>query len=249
MKKLHSFKTNFLWSIMAFFAIILTTTSCSKDDESQLVVISIDDAAELVAFSIANRTYGAVNNLNYVANSVLAVIECNESESNTRTVTETSVDGEIAVTYDISEHYSKTCGTEEVVNYSFNAGQILTSPRLDLDQDLNGSWSIEGVQDGSTELIYKGSYSRSGLWTYNLDDNHTDNVTFSSVLNNLTADPVDGNITGGTASFMMHGTSTIHESYSYEGSIEFQGSDISIITFQTGELFELNLETGELNRI
>jgi len=59
----------------------------------------------------------------------------------------------------------------------------------------------------------------------------------------LKADPSDGRITGGTATFMMNGTSTVYDSYSYEGNIEFQGSDISIITFQTGEQYELNLET------
>jgi len=48
---------------------------------------------------------------------------------------------------------------------------------------------------------------------------------------------------------MMNGTSTLYDSYSYEGDIEFQGSDISIITFQTGEQYELNLETGTVTRI
>lgn len=235
--------------MLAFFAIIFTATSCSDDDEPQAIVITIDDAAELVAFSIANRTYGAVNNLNYVANNILSLVGCNESESNTRTVTETSVDGEISVTYDISENYSKTCDSFETVNYNFNADQVLTSARLDLDQDLDGSWSVGGVQAGSTELTYNGTYSRGGLWTYNLEDNHADNVTFSSVLNNLTADPTDGRITGGTATFQMNGSSTVHASYSYEGDIIFQGSDISIINFQTGEQFQLNLETGELTRI
>jgi len=48
---------------------------------------------------------------------------------------------------------------------------------------------------------------------------------------------------------MMNGTSTVYDSYFYEGNIEFQESDISIITFQTGEQFELNLETGTVTRI
>ena len=249
MKKQNLHNKNLWLMMMAFFIIIFTTSSCSDDDQSEQVAITIDDAAELVAFSVANRTYGAVNNLNYVANNILVLVGCNESESNTRTVNEMSVDGEIAVTYDISENYSKTCSMEEIVNYSFNADQILTSPRLDLDQDLNGSWTIGGVQTGSMELTYNGTYSRSGLWTYILDDNHTDNVTFSSMLSNLKADPLDGRITGGMATFMMTGTSTVHDSYSYQGEIEFQGSDISMITFQTGERYELNLETGEVIRI
>lgn len=68
---------------------------------------------------------------------------------------------------------------EEIVNSSFNADQMLTSLRLDLDHDLNGSWTVGGVHSGSTELTYIGSNSQSGLWTY------IDNVTFSSMLNNL----------------------------------------------------------------
>ena len=65
----------------------------------------------------------------------------------------------------------------------------------------------------------------------------------------MKAAPSDGRITGGTATFMMNDTSTVYDSYYYEGNIEFQGSDISIITFQTGEQYELNLETGTVTRI
>jgi hypothetical protein len=249
MKKQNFFKTNLWLMMIALFAIPFITISCSDDDEPEPVTITIDDAAELVALSIANRTYGVVNDLNYVANNVLELVDCNESESTSRTANETSSDGEITVTYDISENYSKTCGTEEIVNYSFNADQLLTSNRLDLEHDLNGSWAVGGIESGSTELTYNGSYSRSGLWTYNLEDNHIDNVTFSSILSNLKADPSDGRITGGIATFMMNGTSAVYDSYSYEGNIEFQGSDISIITFQTGEQYELNLETGTVTRI
>jgi len=247
MKKQIFFKTNTWIFFLTLFAISFSSTSCNKDEE--ITLVTVDDAAELVAFSIANRTYGAVNDLNYVANNVLVAVGCNESESNARKVTETSIDGEISVTYDISENYAKSCNGEEMITYSFNADQELTSVRLNLDQNITGTWSVAGVENSSTELTYNGDYNRTGLWTYNLDDNHTDNVTFSSVLQEIKANPDNGQITSGTANFQINGTSTSDDAYSYSGSIEFQGNDISIITFQTGEQYELNLETGEVTRI
>ena len=55
MKKQNSFKTNLSLMMIVLFAIPFITTSCS-DDEPEPVTITIDDAAELVAFSVANRT-------------------------------------------------------------------------------------------------------------------------------------------------------------------------------------------------
>ncbi len=252
MKKQRFLKSN-LWLVIALFAITYTMTSCSDDDSSDevsdTVIITVDDAAELVAFSIANRTYGLVDNLDYVVDEVLELIDCNESQSTVRTESEVSNDGKITVMYTISENYSQTCGSEEVVTYSFNIEQVVMSERYDTDQIINGSWTIRGVQDGSTQLTYDGPYSRSGTWTYNQEDNHTDNVTYTSVLNNVTADPETGRITSGTATFSLNGTSTVYEPFSYEGDIEFLGSDLSIITFGTGEQYELNLETGQITPI
>lgn len=248
MKKLNFFKSNTWVLLLALFAISFSSTSCSKDEE-EITFVTVDDAAELVAFSIANRTYGAVNDLNYVANNVLATIDCNESESASRKVTESSADGEISVIYDISENFAKSCAGEEMVTYTFNANQDLSSVRLNLDQDITGTWSVAGVQNNSTSLTYNGEYNRTGLWTYNLEDNHSDNVTFNSLLQNINANPDNGQITSGAASFQMSGTSTIHDAYSYKGNIEFQGNNISIITFETGERYELNLETGTVERI
>lgn len=94
--------------MITLFANPFITTSCRDDDEPEPATITIDDAVELVAFSVVNSTYGVVHNLNYVANSVFELVDCNESESTSRIVNELSADGEISVTYDISENYSKT---------------------------------------------------------------------------------------------------------------------------------------------
>lgn len=238
--------------VFAFVALLLvglSTTSCNEDEDIVPVLVSVDDAAELVAFSMANRTYGSVNNLNYVTEEILDLIDCDESRENQEAITETSFDGEINVNYDLTETYSKTCSENETINYSFNIDQSLTSPRYDLEQDISGSWIIQGLEENSSAIIYNGPYNRSGLWTYNLRENHTDDVTYESTFNNLTYDPNTERITGGSASFTLDGTSTIYEPFNFAGEVEFQGGDISIITFNSGEQYELNLETGEINQL
>lgn len=248
MKNLSFPKSN-IWFMMALLAVTFMTTSCSDAAAVDPIVITVDDAAELVAFSIANQTYGAVNNLNYVAEEVLELVDCNETQTNDRTVSDTSSDGERAISYEISEEYSKTCDGGETVNYSFEADQSFTSIRYNHEQSVSGAWSIEGVQDGATEVIYNGPYNRTGQWTYNLREHHTDHVSYTSALVNLAYEVASERIIGGTSTFTLDGTSTVYESYSYAGDIEFLGSDQSIITFQTGEQYELDLETGEINPI
>ncbi len=246
--KIPNFLNSTFGLMILLVAITVTATSCDEEDETT-ILISVDDAAELVAFSLANRTYGGIYNLNYVADEVLELVDCNESQTNDRTVSDTSRDGEISVMYDITEEYSKTCEVTETVLYSFAQNQLLNSVRYDLDQAINGSWSIDGVQEGSAEITYNGPYNRSGSWTYNQEDNHTDDITYSSTFIDITYDPNSERITGGTSTFTLDGTSTVYESFSYAGDVVFLGSDISVITFQSGEQYELNLETGEVTEL
>lgn len=240
---------NRMWTMLVLLVFAFSATSCSEDDNPDSVNITVDDAAEFVAYSIAARTYGAVDNLNYVTEEVLDMISCGESETNDETIIDTSDDREISVSYDLSETYSKTCEGTETVNYSFTADQELTSVRFDLDHDISGSWTIEGVQEGATEITYNGPYDRSGLWTFNLQEDHTDNVSYNSTFTELTFDPNTKRITGGTATFTLDGTSTVYDPFSYSGDVEFLGSDVSIITFSSGEQYELNLETGKIELV
>lgn len=246
MNPLHFFKLKLLY---VFVAVAIVSFSACDDDDEPAVVVTVDDAAELVAYSIAKRTYGAVHNLNYLAENIVNTLECNESNTTSRTVSDSSIDGEINVSYDITESYSKLCDSLETINYSFNALQELSSIRLDAEQAIDGDWTVIGFEDNASTVSYSGDYNRTGTWIYNLDKNHVDQVSFTSQLNSLMASLADGQITAGDANFELVGTSTVHADYSYQGSIVFYENNIAVISFQSGEQYELNLETGDITRI
>jgi hypothetical protein len=231
---------------LAFVLLLSILTGCSDDDDNTTTTISVDDAAELVAASMAVATYGAVSNMDYVSDQIVDILDCDESESEMRSDTETSNDGEITVSYTISESYSLACsGGEETISYNFSADQTTTSNLLDTNNDLNGNWIITGAQSTSTELIYNGSYSRGGEWVYN-EDNRTDNATAAFVYSNVKTNKEDGVIFEGTSTFALDGTSTVYDPYSYEGNIVFQEDNICIATFSSGEQYEIDLNTGEV---
>ncbi len=244
MKRPEVFRSQF-FVIITLMATSFATTSCSEE-EVDPVVITVDDAAELVAFSMANRTYGTVYNLNYVAEEVTESIFCNEVESRDESFSEDSRDGEITVTLDISESYTRSCDPEDVVQYSFMQSQSLTSIRFDREQTVDGTWFITATQGSFDIATYNGPYTSQGEWTYNLEDDHTDQITYNTTMMDVTYDGSLERITGGSATFSLEGKSTVYEDYLYTGDIEFLGSDLSIITFSSGEQYELNLETGEI---
>jgi hypothetical protein len=225
-----------------------TVTNCSDDDDdAETVVITVDDAAEYVAATLTIATYGAVYNMNYVAEQITDLIDCNESESDVRTETETSNNGDITVNFTINESYSRLCsGSTEAINYNFSADQTTTSDRVDSDTKLSGVWTITGAESTSSVYVYNGNYTRGGEWTYNLEDNHTDNVTASYVFNNVKANKDDSVIFEGTSTFSLAGFSTIYEPFSYEGSILFQADNTCIVTFSTGEQYKIDLNTGDV---
>ncbi|GAB4402900.1 MAG: hypothetical protein OHK0053_27280 [Microscillaceae bacterium] len=237
-------------TIHLFLVVVFLTTlfvACNNDDDDDVVIITVDDAAEYVAASLALATYGAVSNMNYVSDQIVELIDCGESESNSRTATETNSSGDITVNFTISENYSLSCVEgEETITYDFTADQTTTSDPLDTDHNITGSWVVSGAESSSSVLTYNGSYSRGGNWTYNNEDNHVDNITTSFVYSNVKANKDDGVIFEGTSTFTTQGTSTIYEPYSYEGTVVFQSNNVCVMTFSTGEQYEVNLNTGDV---
>jgi hypothetical protein len=198
-----------------YLGVLLLTgviSGCGDDESTDnTVVITVDDAAEYVAASMAVATYGAVYNMDYVADQIVELINCNESESDNRTGTEISSNGEITVNYTISENYSRICeGELETINYNFSTDQTTTSERINSNTGILGGWTIGGAESSSAEYIYNGNYSRGGEWTYNLEDNHTDYVTSSFVFTNLKANKEDNIIFDGTSTFSLNGSSTVY---------------------------------------
>ena len=238
----------FTLTSVAIIGLALLFSSCENEEE--IVVITVDDAAEYVAASMAIATYGALDNMNYVSEQITTLIDCDESESETRTDTKTSSDGKVTANFTIAENYSRTCsGGEEIITYDFSLDQDTESERLNTSHQISGDWIINGAEASSTTLAYGGDYTRAGEWTYNLEDNHTDNVTTSFVFSNVKANKGDGVIFEGTSTFSMNGTSTIYEPFTYEGDITFLSNNTCIATFSTGEQYEINLDTGEVTPI
>ncbi len=237
-----------------FFVVTVISFSACSDEAAEeaivmddIVVITVDDAAELVAASMALATYGAVDNMNYVSDQIVDLLDCDEMQSDTRTDTEVSNNGNVTVSYTISESYSLTCqGDQETIAYNFSADQTTTSDPRDTDHFIEGDWIIDGAEDSSTTLTYNGTYSRGGTWTYNYEENHVDNATSVFGYSDVKANKDDGVIFEGTSTFELDGTSTVYEPYSYEGDIVFQSDNICVATFSSGEQYEINLNTGDV---
>lgn len=233
---------HFFWAV-----IFVAATFVSCKDEDDVVDITVDDAAEFVAASLALSTYGAVSNMNYVSDQIVETIDCGQSESDTRTGTEVSSNGNITVNYTISESYSLSCsGGKETITYNFTSNQTTTSDPRDTDHEVTGAWVINDAESSSSFLTYNGSYSRAGTWTFNNEDNHVDNTTNSFVFSNVKANKNDGVIFEGTSTFSMTGTSTVYDPYDYEGEVVFQADNTCVVTFSSGERYEIDLNTGDV---
>ena len=232
--------------LLTLSVLLVLFTSCSSDD-NDTVILTVDDAAEFVAASMALSTYGAVNNMNYVSEQIVDILNCGESRSETRTESETSPNGEVMTSFTISESYALTCeGSKEEISYTFSSDQTTNSFRLDTDHGIDGNWIIEGAEPASDILIYNGRYSREGEWIFNTQNDRVDNNTTAFVYNNVKANKDDGQLFEGTSTFTISGTSTAFEPYSYEGTVVFQENNLCIATFSTGEQYEIDLNTGEV---
>lgn len=64
----------------------LVFTSCSDDDNEEVVnIVSEEQAAEIVATSLAYNTYGMAANVNYVSDEISTILNCDEQATSSGT--------------------------------------------------------------------------------------------------------------------------------------------------------------------
>ena len=237
-----------------FALALLATFACNDDDESASVAVANDEAADMIATSVASNSGGLSliiddTSLATSANAGGRVQACGYSES--ADVTKSNKAGAtITYNYDFHYDYAVTCTNAIPSTFTTNAtySGSLDGLRIATENAGKANLSVKTLDATFTYFTFNGSYDRSGSFESKVRNKNTSASTITINLTDVIVDKNTRTITGGTASIDIAGTVTGKGAFSYSGTITFKGNKIAELNIN-GTKYSVNLETGDVTAL
>ena len=225
-------------------ALMFSMTSCKKDSTSS--VSSADsvteaDAADAVTSAVTPATAGMVSQ---TETAVVIVNDGNlacgtESDS---TITGANLSG-AAVTYNYSLNWSSlmSCTNSIPSSYGFNfTGKFsYDAPRISSADSSTGSFTLSGIQPGVSAYTFNSNYVREGSEVSKVREMRSFNSKISITSTNIIVDKATEKITSGTASVSISGASSSGKSFSFSGTITFNGDETATVVLASGTSYSI----------
>ena len=233
MKKivLKSMRPLLMVSLLSVFSVM---SSCSKDNDDNTTTAEIteDEAADLVATTMAKDSNGMSMTMETsieTAQSNDMFVEAENSacgQTNTESYSQANVNGNYSYNYSLTTSYTLYCtnvGFPDYFTYDATLTGVYDTPRMSSDDSSELSWTVTGLPPSNDSVVFNGSYERQGTQISKVFNMNTFSSTLTIDLTNVTVNKTTYMIESGTATVNFVGTSSSGNQYTYTGSITFNG--------------------------
>lgn len=217
--------------VLVFFASLMT--SCDKADEI-IAAISESDAVEIIEANFQANAGGLVTNIEDVAEQLVAAVTSGQlcDTLYSETIEDDFQGAQIQASYTSELSYEMACNTFDIpqtATFSTLTSTIYSSSRIVSDDDGDFSGNVSGLQPSSLTMNIDGDYSRTGTQELNFMQQKDINSTLTVNLNELEISKQGYELQSGNGTFSLTG-STSDESFSFAGTIVFNGGNTATIT-------------------
>ena len=244
--------------------LMLGAFSCKKDNSnSSASSVTSDQAADIAASSLAENSDGftsvtddiatnaqginsstslTINSTGQATNSVHQACGTTLSDSLTRAITIDSV----SVNYFFKYSHTLNCNSsnqpDNVINALTYHGSF-DGPRLSSSNSGSANVTIAGLSPTATNFVVNGEYKRAGSFQSKIGNKASGNSNIDIVGTNITLSKPDRKIISGNATISITGTGPKGASFSYTGTIVFNGDGTATLTINS-TAYTINLTTG-----
>ncbi|MCD9017209.1 hypothetical protein [Parachryseolinea silvisoli] len=233
--------------------LVLAAGACKDDDEKEAV--SNDEAAEMIASSLAESSSGfaaVADESATVTDGVMDVYNggrttsCGYEYEQTFTRTNPS---NASVTYEFvyTYHYLLSCENDAPksmeVNVTYN-GEF-DGPRISSAHEGSADITITKLENTSATYSIDADYQWNGSSQSKIRNRNTTSSSVEITLDDVVVDKEAHEILSGSASATITGTVTGKGSFTYTGTIVFNGNHMAELTVK-GIKYLVNLATGSV---
>lgn len=231
-------------------ASLLLVTSCNDKSEPSPVV-SNEEAADMVASSVASSSGGfsvAIEDATVTtnANGSARTQACGYTDSYTQTkVNTTGANTTYSFTYQYA--YALTCGAGVPQKMSATATYdgSLDGPRISTQASGALVFDITSLEESSATYLINGEFERDGTFTSKVREKNTSASTIKISLTGVEVNKNTKMITAGTGTITITGSVSGKGDFSFTGSITFKGNKQADVEIN-GSKYSINIESGDV---
>jgi hypothetical protein len=216
--------------------------------------VSNDEAADMVANSLSVSSNGVVNIAGDVTSQATSFarshLGCGTLRSDT--ISRQSPSGSSTTyTYNLQYNYVVICGTDSkpdslssslIYSGSFNSANLSSSN--------SGStiFGVAGLDSAASDFVINGEYKSSGSFSSKIDTANHGSNNIDIAIKALTLKKTNRSIASGTATIVVNGSVPKRGSFSYTGTLVFNGDGTATLTLN-GTVYKINLNAGYWQRM
>ena len=245
-------------SYVLVLMVLLSVAACDENEStSTSSTMSNEEAADMVATSLAEEASGMTT---VVTDAATTAEEASEAADGGRTascgysesvnLSKTNREGSvITYSYDYNYDYQMTCNSENepltLVSGADFTGSF-DAPRLASSHTGTSDLNVSALDEAATSYLVDGSYSRSGSFESKVRNKNTSTSTVLISIDEVTVDKEDKEIVDGSATVSITGEVPGKGSFSFNGSIVFEGNGKATLTID-GTTYSVDLESGKVD--
>lgn len=233
-------------------------TQCKKKENeettnpTQEVVITEDDAADLVASSTGSGSYGMTSSTSdasqktYIASNTPT--PCLYSLDTTYTKANSTNTLGITYSYNLHYKYQMYCTSGVLSNMVFNlttSGNLETA-RLSASTSSSGTLTLTGLLPSATSYSANGSYVRNGSATSKVRNKNGYTYQLNFNLSNLSINKTGYTVQSGTGTVTISATTSTGKAYTFTGTLTYVNATTATLIINS-KTYTINIPNSEVN--
>jgi hypothetical protein len=242
MKSLVNLRTA-LWLISLVFVIF---TACKKDENTAIESVSEEEAVEVVQNAMSSESGGLTEQIE-TSTAIVAAYSTSRNDIcglsfDTAIVLTNTLGSQISFEYNFSWNWVINCNQLQIpesVGFSYNMNGWYNGPNMSAQDSANQSFQLSGLELSQDYLTYNGNYKREGLYQSKIGNQRTftSKITIETI--NVKVNKTSYKIESGTANITVFIETSDGKTFSFAGTITFNGNDIATLAFE--EEYEIAL--------
>ncbi|MBL7808230.1 MAG: hypothetical protein JNN28_10460 [Saprospiraceae bacterium] len=216
-----------------FIGIIAFSSSCRKDPQEIIELITESEAAEIIEDAVADRTSGLTAPTFDAADIVTAYLNACGQPGDT-TFSKSKTTGVATYNYVFGMDWLISCtdlGVPQSADINIEGNGNYSSPHWSGVQTTQGGLVFTGLSPQETAYVVNGNYDLDGNLTGTLRKvNPSIDCVISMELTNLLLDKTSQKITGGAGTFTLTASTANGQSKTLSGGLVFNGNNTVTVT-------------------
>jgi hypothetical protein len=230
----------------AHFLLLTTTcmlliTSCKKDNASTSAsaAVSQDDAAEAITQAVTPESGGMVNQVDQ-STEIISKGSAACGASFDSSISGNSPEGSaVTYSYSLDWNWVYTCASK-TFQLNFTGNSMYDGPNMSSKGNSVGNMTVTGYGSSSSEYTANITFERDGSDQSKVfhKNSFTSKTTITS--DNIKIDKTTALITSGAATVNIKGSSTNGLSFSYGGTLTFNGNKTGTLLLDNGTSYNIS---------